>query len=81
MIRRALGAVRAVLSRRFLGVTAEEIRYTFDDVRKELRATRAELLAEIAAVRNDVDALVGREGRRGEGDDEKVEDEKPVAEA
>jgi hypothetical protein len=80
VIRRALAAVRAALSRRFLGVTAEEIRYTFDDVRKELRATRAELLAEIATVRNDVDALVGREGRHDE-DEQAVDDEKPVAEA
>ena len=81
MIRRVAAAVRAALSRRFLGVTAEEIRYTFDDVRKELRATRAELLAEIAAVRSDVDALVGRDGRQGEEDEKPVEDEEPVAEA
>jgi len=76
VIRRALAAARAALSRRFLGVTADEIRYTFDDVRKELRATRAELLAEIAALRRDLDALIGREVRQ---DDE--DDQKPIAEA
>jgi hypothetical protein len=76
VIRRLAGAVRAALSQRFLGVTAEEIRYTFEDVRKELRATRTELLAEISSVRRDLDALVGREGSREDGDDDK-----PVAEA
>jgi hypothetical protein len=77
VIRRAAAAVRAALSRRFLGVTAEEIRYTFDDVRKELRATRSELLEEVAALRRDLDALVGREVRPDDEDDEP----KPIAEA
>jgi hypothetical protein len=75
VIRRLLAAGRAALSRRFLGVTAEEIRYTFDDVRKELRATRAELLGEVAALRRDLDALLGADGAPEE------DDEKPVAEA
>jgi hypothetical protein len=74
-IGRACAAARAALSRRFLGVSADEIRYTFDDVRQEVRATRAELLAEIAALRRDLDALVGRDLRRD--DDE----QKPIAEA
>ena len=76
MIRRVAAAVRAALSRRFLGVTAEEIRYTFDDVRNELRATRAEILGELADLRRDVDALIGRDVAPQRDDEEK-----PVAEA
>jgi hypothetical protein len=46
---------RSALVRRLLGVSAEEIRYTFEDVRRELRAARAE----IAALRRQVERLEG----------------------
>jgi hypothetical protein len=49
-----LAAVRSAIARRLLGLTAEEIRYTFDDVRAEIRAVRAELKDEIAALRREV---------------------------
>ncbi|HET9596015.1 MAG TPA: hypothetical protein VFP65_10560 [Anaeromyxobacteraceae bacterium] len=54
---RILARLAGALERRVLGVSAEEIRYTFEDVRNELRATRAELKAEIAALRADVERL------------------------
>jgi hypothetical protein len=54
---RILARLAGALERRILGVSAAEIRYTFDDVRKELRATRAELKADIAALRADVERL------------------------
>jgi hypothetical protein len=49
--------------RRLLGISPEEIRYTFEDVRKELRATRAQLQEEIAQIRREVDALPSRQDR------------------
>lgn len=49
--------------RRLLGISPEEIRYTFEDVRGELRALRAELEAEIAQVRREIDALPERQDR------------------
>ncbi|HET7824436.1 MAG TPA: hypothetical protein VFK90_03845 [Anaeromyxobacter sp.] len=49
--------------RRLLGISAEEIRYTFEDVRKEIRAVRAELKDELAAVRKDIDSLPSRQDR------------------
>jgi hypothetical protein len=49
--------------RRLLGISPEEIRYTFEDVRGELRALRAELEAEIAQVRRELDALPERQDR------------------
>ena len=70
LVDRALSALR----RRLLGISPEEIRYTFEDVRKELRAVRAELKEELAAVRKDIDSLPSRQDRtRGP--------ELPVAEA
>jgi ribosome recycling factor len=51
------------LRRRLLGISAEEIRYTFEDVRKEIRAVRAELKDELAAVRKDIDSLPSRQDR------------------
>ena len=47
----------AALRRRLLGISPEEIRYTFEDVRKEIRAVRAELKEEIAALRREIDRL------------------------
>jgi len=72
---RLLRRLRALLERRLLGLSADEIRYTFEDVRAELRATRAELKEELAALRRDLERL----GRSGERDEE--EDDKPIAEA
>jgi hypothetical protein len=51
------------LRRRLLGISAEEIRYTFEDVRKEIRAVRSELGDELAAVRRELDALPSRQDR------------------
>jgi DNA-binding transcriptional MerR regulator len=63
-----LRALRALLERRLLGLSVDEIRYTFEDVRAELRATRAELKEELAALRRDLDRLGGG-GGRGEEDE------------
>jgi hypothetical protein len=64
----------AALRRRLLGISAEEIRYTFEDVRKEIRAVRAELKDDITDIRRQIDALPSRQDRpRGP--------ETPVAEA
>jgi hypothetical protein len=51
------------LRRRLLGISAEEIRYTFEDVRSEIRSVRAELKQEIEAVRKDIDSLPSRQDR------------------
>jgi len=51
------------LRRRLLGISADEIRYTFEDVRAELRATRAELKAEIDGLRREIDSLPSRQDR------------------
>jgi hypothetical protein len=63
--------LRVRLERRLFGLTADEIRYTFEDVRQELRATRAELKEDLAAIRRDLDRLVARPtplpDLRGEG--------------
>ena len=64
-----------VLARRLLGISAEEIRYTFEDVRAEIRATRAELKGEIAELRRDLVASAAGGPDRPEGP------EVPVAEA
>ena len=70
----ALSTLLAGARRRLLGISPEEIRYTFEDVRAEIRATRAELMEELAALRREVDALPSRQDRiRGP--------EVPVAEA
>lgn len=69
-----LGAVLSGLRQRLLGISAEEIRYTFEDVRGELRATRAELKEEIADLRRLIDALPSRQ-------DEAKGPEIPVGEA
>ncbi len=69
-----LARLRAALRRRLLGISAEEIRYTFEDVCSEIRGTRAELKAEIASIRHDLDRLE-------HGDADEDDDEKPLAEA
>ncbi len=68
-----LTAVAGALARRLLGISAEEIRYTFEDVRKEIRAVRAELGEEIAHLQRDVEQLRGGDRPKGM--------EIPVAEA
>lgn len=49
--------------RRLLGISAEEIRYTFDDVRKEIQALRSEVKEELAGIRRELDALPSRQDR------------------
>jgi hypothetical protein len=46
-----LDSLVTALRRRLLGISAEEIRYTFEDVRSEIRALRAETKEELAALR------------------------------
>ncbi len=58
-----LDTLVAGLRRRLLGISAEEIRYTFEDVRNELRALRAETKEELAAIRRELDALPSRQDR------------------
>jgi hypothetical protein len=58
-----LHALVTELRKRLLGISAEEIRYTFDDVRAELRSTRAELKEEIAQLRRELDGLPSRQDR------------------
>lgn len=68
-----LTAVAGVLARRLLGISADEIRYTFEDVRQEIRAVRSELGAEIARIQRELDQLRGGDRPKGM--------EIPVAEA
>lgn len=70
-----LAGLMGAVSRRLFGISAEEIRYTFEDVRAEIRATREELKAEIAELRRDV--LAAAPG----GADKPKGPEIPVAEA
>lgn len=58
-----LDTLVAGLRRRLLGISAEEIRYTFEDVRSEIRALRAETKEELAAIRRELDALPSRQDR------------------
>ena len=58
-----VGAVVSALRRRLLGISPEEIRYTFEDVRKEIRGVRAEVMDEIAGIRRELDALPSRQDR------------------
>ncbi len=55
-----LETVVAALRRKVLGISPEEIRYTFEDVRKELRALRDETREELAQVRRELDSLPSR---------------------
>jgi hypothetical protein len=60
---RLVDTLVAALRRRLLGVSPEEIRYTFEDVRAEIRAVRAELQGELAQIRRELDALPSRQDR------------------
>lgn len=53
--------VISALRRRILGISPEEIRYTFEDVRKEIRASRTELKTELATLRLEIDACRARQ--------------------
>jgi hypothetical protein len=53
----------AAVRRRLLGISAEEIRFTFEDVRGEVRAVRAELKEEIAQLRRELESLPNRQDR------------------
>ncbi len=69
-----LEALVSALRRRLLGISAEEIRYTFQDVRNEVAALRTEVRDEIQKLHRELDSLPQREDRaRGP--------EVPVAEA
>ncbi len=67
-------ALVAALRRKILGISPEEIRYTFEDVRNEIRAVRAEAKEELAQIRRELDALPSRQ-------DKPKGPELPVAEA
>jgi hypothetical protein len=69
-----LDTILAAVRRRVLGISPEEIRYTFEDVRNEIRALRDETKEELAQIRRELDKLPSRQDRaRGP--------ETPVAEA
>jgi hypothetical protein len=53
----------AALRRRLLGISPEEIRYTFEDVRNEIRSLRAETKEELAQIRRELDSLPSRQDR------------------
>jgi hypothetical protein len=58
-----LDAAVSALRRRVLGISPEEIRYTIEDVRSEIRALRTELREEVALIRRDLDTLPSRQDR------------------
>jgi polyhydroxyalkanoate synthesis regulator phasin len=58
-----LQALVSELRKRLLGISPDEIRYTFDDVRAELRSTRAELKEEIDKLHRELDSLPSRQDR------------------
>ncbi len=72
ILQRAVAEARAALERRFLGMSAEEIRYTVEDIRAEVRATRAELLQQIAALRAEIERLTVT-GGPAEGDEARTD--------
>ena len=78
-MRGILGRLAAAAQRRILGISAEEIRYTFEDVRAELRAVRSELREELQALRKDVERLEARAEGKDRGEEE--DDDEPVAQA
>jgi ribosome recycling factor len=58
-----LDTLVAAARRRILGISPEEIRYTFEDVRNELRAVRAELKDEVEKLHRELDSLPSRQDR------------------
>lgn len=80
IIRRIASAAR----RAVLGISPDEIRYTFEDVRRELRAARRDVEVELEAIRNDLNELRGApEPRREtrEPREEREDREQPTAKA
>ncbi len=71
-----LASLATALQRALLGISAGEIRYTFEDVRKEIRSTRSELKQEIAELRRELEKVQARQG-----EDRPKGMEIPVAEA
>jgi hypothetical protein len=69
-----LDTLLSELRRRVLGISPEEIRFTFEDVRGEIRQVRRELGEEIEKLRRELDAVPKRR-------DEVKGPEIPVAEA
>jgi hypothetical protein len=69
-----LDTLVAALRRKLLGISPEEVRYTFEDVRNEIRALRAETKEELAQLHRELDALPSRQDRASGP-------ETPVAEA
>jgi hypothetical protein len=74
MTMKLLDTIVSAARRALLGISAEEIRYTFEDVRAEIRAVRAELREEMEQLRRE------RPARSG-GEDRPAGPETPVAEA
>jgi hypothetical protein len=58
-----IDAAIAALRRRILGISPEEIRYTVEDLRNEIRAVRTELKDEVAQLHRELDALPSRQDR------------------
>jgi hypothetical protein len=69
-----LSALLGEIRRRALGISPDEIRYTFEDVRAEIRSVRAELREELARLRREIGASPLPE-------DEEGDDKRPEAEA
>jgi hypothetical protein len=63
-----LSTLLGELRRRALGISAEEIRYTFEDVRAEIRSVRAELREELSRLRRELGAGPMPDEREGEDD-------------
>jgi hypothetical protein len=70
-----LKTVLAAARRALLGISPDEIRYTFEDVRGEIRSMRSELKGEIAEIRRELAVRAAR------GEDRPKGPEIPVAEA
>ena len=78
IVRRLASAARRTL----LGISPDEIRYTFEDVRRELRAARRDVELELEAIRKDFEELrSGREPRREPREEREEQAEAPRAKA
>ena len=80
---RIAGRLASAVRRALLGISPDEIRYTFEDVRRELRSARRDVQIELEAIRKDLDELRGREPRREarEEREPREEHEQPAAKA
>jgi hypothetical protein len=79
---RVVRRIASTARRALLGISPDEIRYTFEDVRRELRAARRDVELELEAIRKDLDELRGggREARRA-GSEGREERDQPSAKA